>query len=586
MRFLGRSLVVLVVVLGTAVSLSQLHPTKGRGAEPDRALINFVDVTEIENREVTLGTYFTLVDKSDNAIAPRSEGNAQIRFEDRGNGGPYESTNPQPPAALLTLTLLFDVSLYTPNLKGLADAALQFVNDLPANTRVSVMSFASKISAVTEFTSDKKKLADNIRRLVSRTVGDVPCFYDAAYAAIERIRSVISKGPRAIFMFSKGINFNSSGNPCSKKELEDITDFEYRGRAWVPIYTAFATQNRSPRAALSDLSRVTHGLAITGASFSELFDNARDAFSAIVYTEAIIHPKAGRQFFSLEAKFANYTSKYSNWGEFQSPCDCSRYVPPTPTFPPSSPGPTYTNTAEIRRPYVPPFRIVSAILYPDSKVVKITVGDVKNSAWVWYFEVYNRVNTLHIKTSVYLAVPPPVVIKLPPDTPTEGLYVMVSAYTINLVPDGEVSAQVTLLPTPTPTLTILPSATPTLGPPTKTATATTTKLPTLTPLPSPTPGPGVEFKTLRSENKDNRRYITLVLQITQPEVIKSIQLSVTNSDTGEPVAQFNDLPVLNEITLDITEWPRSKYMVSVQAIGLTGQPVGTASRFQLAFVPD
>jgi Ca-activated chloride channel family protein len=118
------------------------------------------------------------------------------------NGQPREVTEVTPTRAPFNLVLLLDVSgSVEERLDFIRKAALSFVNTVGADDRVAIISFHDDVQVISDFTTDKRLLAERIKEI---DAGGATALYDAlAYTLVQTLRPL--RGERtAIVVLSDG----------------------------------------------------------------------------------------------------------------------------------------------------------------------------------------------------------------------------------------------------------------------------------------------------------------------------------------------------------------------------------------------
>lgn len=123
-----------------------------------------------------------------------------------------------------SVVLMIDTSGSTRfRLEDIQDAAITFVNQLRADDRVMVVSFDDDILVLSEFTNDRNRLRDAIRRTET---GNGTKLYDAVDLVISRRLNQIS-GRKAIVLFTDGVDTTSrhasyDSNVTDAEELDAL----------------------------------------------------------------------------------------------------------------------------------------------------------------------------------------------------------------------------------------------------------------------------------------------------------------------------------------------------------------------------
>ena len=121
-----------------------------------------------------------------------------------------------------SVVLVLDTSGSTRfKIEEIQDAAIAFVNQLRADDRVMIISFDDDISVLTEFTGDRNRMRDAIRR--TRT-GNSTRLYDAVDLVInQRLNQV--DGRKAVVLFTDGVD-TASRNATYVSNVRDAEELD------------------------------------------------------------------------------------------------------------------------------------------------------------------------------------------------------------------------------------------------------------------------------------------------------------------------------------------------------------------------
>ena len=121
-----------------------------------------------------------------------------------------------------SVVLMLDTSGSTRfRLEEIQEAAITFVNQLRQDDRVMVVSFDDRVRVLSEFTSDRSRLRDAIRRT---NPGDGTKLYDAVDLVInQRLNSV--EGRKAIVLFTDGVD-TTSRNASYVNNVRDAEELD------------------------------------------------------------------------------------------------------------------------------------------------------------------------------------------------------------------------------------------------------------------------------------------------------------------------------------------------------------------------
>ncbi|MBN1563452.1 MAG: VWA domain-containing protein, partial [Anaerolineae bacterium] len=279
------SLVVIGALALPAISLAQ-------GSTPTQLIINYPEVTDTGDA-LQVGLYFTITDNAGRVVPNAGVQTARILLDD---GGRDDQAQVEQPTTPFFITLVLDAS---GSMGGAADAmrqaAIQAVNDAPAEARFAVIRFNEAIDLVQTFTEDRNRAINAIGEIqpVNRSG---TCLYDAAYEAIDLMDEAPS-GRRAIILFTDGKDEVITGDPCSEHDLNDVIELANRTDRRVPIHTiGLSTQEQNINAAeLRSIATQTGGVSAIGEQqdLANLFAQIMDALKSQWLARGSFYPAAG-----------------------------------------------------------------------------------------------------------------------------------------------------------------------------------------------------------------------------------------------------------------------------------------------------
>jgi len=147
-----------------------------------------------------------------------------------------EVTYFEPVAAPVNLLLLLDLSgSIGSKLQAMRKAARKFVDSLGRDDRVAVATFTTRFHAVSDFTTDKELLKQNIDRIVNP--GGDTAVYDAAWSALDAL-SGTGNARCALVILTDGVDSASIPDEQGSKRSFDelITRAEEADVTIYPIY--------------------------------------------------------------------------------------------------------------------------------------------------------------------------------------------------------------------------------------------------------------------------------------------------------------------------------------------------------------
>lgn len=147
-------------------------------------------VSSVSRRdEVPIKLNARLVNLNIKVVDPSGRPVPQLKREDfvvLEDNVPQEVTYFEPVAAPVKLLLLLDMSgSIGSKLQSMKKAAKKFVDSLGRDDRVAVATFTTRFQAVSDFTTDKGLLKQNIDRIVNP--GGDTAVYDAAWSALDSL---------------------------------------------------------------------------------------------------------------------------------------------------------------------------------------------------------------------------------------------------------------------------------------------------------------------------------------------------------------------------------------------------------------
>ncbi len=195
-----------------------------------------------ENQEVNFR--FTLLDDATNEVLPMIENS--IIYE---GGIEAEILSLTPVTLPLDIVLLIDSSgSMKGELQDTLQAAKQFVENLPDDTRIVIVDFDTKVKA-----KDGKSKQEALKSIEQLTVGGATALYDAIDFGVESLRDL---NRTAVVLFTDGqdANLNDTG-PGSELDYETLM---LKLGEDVPVYTIGFGQNHD-KDTLENISEKTHG---------------------------------------------------------------------------------------------------------------------------------------------------------------------------------------------------------------------------------------------------------------------------------------------------------------------------------------
>jgi VWFA-related protein len=320
--------VILVVLFGLAllplVAHAQLSPTQ--------IIVNYPELQDVDDA-LQLGVYFTLADNGGRVVPDARIKSVSFQLDD----GSTQAAEFEQPTTPFYIVLVLDAS---GSMGGAAEdmrqAAIQAVNDAPEEARFAIIRFNDSVNILQEFTEDRNRAINAIGEVQPVNLAGT-CLYDASYEAIRLIKDA-PQGRRAIIVFTDGKDETASGDPCSRRTLQEVKDFANDRAARVPIHTiGMSTREQNINAnELRDMASSTGGLSAIGdqSTLQDLFQQIMDALKSQWYAKALIYPLRGPHTAVMTVVLDDQVgTRLSALIEFEAARDY--YIPPTPTFTPT-----------------------------------------------------------------------------------------------------------------------------------------------------------------------------------------------------------------------------------------------------------
>ncbi|MCA9935279.1 MAG: VWA domain-containing protein [Ardenticatenaceae bacterium] len=259
-------------------------------------VINYAEVRE-DPDALSLGVYFTVVDREGRPISNASIDSATIQIVGDSITYPAQTEKPRSP---LYIALVLDASgSMSGAMNDMRQAAAQAISGLPEEARVAVVRFNENINKVQDFTDNKDSVANAINGVNTDQKGT--CLYDATYQAIQWVNEAASSTPqarRAVIVFTDGRDELVSGDaqPCSTHSYQDVITLATNASAQVPVHTIGMSGGQNINAGeLRGMAGETGGLSAIGdqAALSELFSQIIAGLRSQWLASARLYPRAG-----------------------------------------------------------------------------------------------------------------------------------------------------------------------------------------------------------------------------------------------------------------------------------------------------
>lgn len=281
-----------------------------------------------------LDVYFVVTDAQGRPILePNLE---DVTIELVGSAGAPVAATVGDPQGDIYVILLLDTSGSMQNVIGqVREAALSALKSLPANARVSVITFDDRPTPITDFTGDLSEVQNRIQRVQAKP-GGATCLYDAVWDAIDRLDLAVKppQDRRALILFTDGRDQRSadSSDPCSIHTFQDAVQKAQRQPA-TPIHTiglCGADCSNINSKELQGMADDTLAFSVIGrqTELSAMFQEIMDGLNAQLVAHANVYPQQGLGQALLAVKPRDANRFFTNTFNFLSDRDYNAPPPP------------------------------------------------------------------------------------------------------------------------------------------------------------------------------------------------------------------------------------------------------------------
>lgn len=146
------------------------------------------------------------------------------------------------------------------------EAATKFIKRLGAQDRVGLIAFNSKVTNLSDFTSDTNALTTSVAG-INVVPSSGTCLYDAIYEAVQ-MSSVLPSGRRAVLIFTDGRDELPDGSVCSSMQIDDVIQLASTTPN-TPIHSIGIGKELDEKA-LDRMALLTGGSFLKSEAFSQL----------------------------------------------------------------------------------------------------------------------------------------------------------------------------------------------------------------------------------------------------------------------------------------------------------------------------
>jgi VWFA-related protein len=185
--------------------------------------------------------------------------------------------------APVNLVLVLDAgySMDGEKLTAAKTAALEFVSSLGAADNIALISFDKSVNVLQNFTTDHEAINQAIGNITAAS-DQGRCLYDALYQAVQ-MTNILPAGKRAVAVLTDGAD-DLEGQPCSQHSVNDVISLASDRVNKIPVYT-LGLGRLVDAEALQNISTSTRGryqMASSpdqlGATFLRLTDQLKSSY--------------------------------------------------------------------------------------------------------------------------------------------------------------------------------------------------------------------------------------------------------------------------------------------------------------------
>jgi len=230
-----------------------------------KVTLNTVEVTPGINSSAYEMSVFTSV--TDESGLPIKQLTAD-EFSLLEDSQPVEFTLHEATDVPINLVLVIDTSgsMAGTGIAQAKEAATKFIKRLGAQDRVGLIMFNSKVSNLSDFSSNTNALTTAVAG-INVVPSSGTCLYDAVYEAVQ-MSSVLPSGRRAVLVFTDGRDELPNGSVCSSMQIDDVIQLASTTPN-TPVH-AIGIGKELDEKALDRMALLTGGSFLKSEAFSQL----------------------------------------------------------------------------------------------------------------------------------------------------------------------------------------------------------------------------------------------------------------------------------------------------------------------------